>query len=283
MDKKNISVEAFAIDMYTYLSITKGIMKSCEIEAGPLGYGCVFQVADVLLDFTFTVNMSMTHINMEETNERIGINCALVIDDDNNYIVLAATNFFNPIETALNRQSLGTLIPKILNKATILATKWLAINGPDITKAEKPAEPAQEYHASESKVYEVFYGYNLEDTTSAGLFASKKLANNAKAVYGLIYPFAHAVEREIKDDIMTVGVKAYADANGDIIRVKLSTDIQPEEVGRGVKYGFSVLTNLPFHGESSEEIIDLAKETARNKILGFILAEMNCEIKIVRK
>ena len=154
MNKKSISVEAFAIDMHTYLSITKGIVKSCEIEAGPLGYGCVrlFQVADVLLDFSFTVNMSTTHINMEETNEHIGINCALVKDDDNNYIVLVATNFFNPIETALNRQSLGTLIPKILNKATILATKWLAINGPDITKAEKPAEPAQEYHASDHQI-----------------------------------------------------------------------------------------------------------------------------------
>lgn len=134
-----------------------------------------------------------------------------------------------------------------------------------------------------SKVYQVFYGYNLEDTTSGGLFASKKLAENAKAVYELIYPFAHAVEREIKDAPMTVGVKAYADANEDIIRVKLSTDTQPEEVGRGVKYGFSVLTNLPFHGESSEEIIDLAKKIARNKINDFILAEMNCEIKIVRK
>lgn len=127
-----------------------------------------------------------------------------------------------------------------------------------------------------SKVYEVFYGYNLEETTSAGLFANKEIADSAAAVYELVYPFARAVEREVKDDIMTVGAKVYANDDGDIIRVKLSTDTQPEEVGRGVKYGFSVLTNLPFHGESREEIIDLAKTSARIKILGFIFAERRC-------
>lgn len=125
MDKKSISVEAFAIDMDTYINITKGIVKSCEIKASSLGYARLFQVADILKSFTFTAHAA-------STDNDYTIQCVLLRDDDDNYIVLVVTNSLMPADA-------NNLTAKLLINATALAKGWLSGKSTSV-ETENPAE-----------------------------------------------------------------------------------------------------------------------------------------------